>query len=291
MTPDRKPARIQLDRLRATALAVGFAYLLAGCAPQLVFVGDPVLESAYEAESTEREIEAAGSDAGLRTRVVWPEGANLASVDFRAVVAESSAATIALSPFASLFVNELATAFRDRSFIAFGPGPAADRLTRIEFDPLPAMREAGELAAAWLFASGGRSVTLFVAARERGPAALGAAFEAGFELAGGVDLRIERFDTPPSREEVRSRFQSLPGVGEAAIVVALGASSAVVYDLARTEDVRLIVRHLAVREGGEVLASVRDDLASGLKAALADGRPSLVVPSTLEVAPVMEAFR
>lgn len=270
----------------APLLITATVALLAACAPDVVFVGDPVLEATVEPGSFEASIEEAVAQTGARSRVIWPQADSLEALDPQAVVAATDAPTVGLSPYLSLFAPSIADRFPDRTFVAFSSGPAKPNLTRVEFDATAAMREAGELLAAWVFDAGSRSATLLYDASRPAVAEHARALTEGYRRVAGVDLETERYASAPTREELRARLEALPVAGEVAVVALLGERTATLFDLARDEELLLAGRNMALpaREG-RVLFSVRDDLALGLAEALGSPGGTLVVEAVLEASP------
>ncbi len=275
-------------RSATVLIAAALTLVLGACAPDVVFIGDPVLRATVDAERFEASMEEAITGVGRRSRVLWPEADSLEALDPEAAVAATEVQAIGLSPYLSLFAASIAERFPERTFVAFSRGPDAPNLSRVRFDASAALREAGELLAGWVFEASSRSAALLVDESRPGLADEARALAEGYRAVAAVDLTTHAFDGSPTREELRARLDVLPAAGEVALVVLLGERTGTLLEIARDEELLLGGRNLGGRADGErVLFTVRDDLALGLAEALESPGPSLVVPAVLEASAAM----
>lgn len=267
-------------------LIIAVGVVLVGCAPDVIFVGDPMLEATVDPDRFEASIGEAGERAGLRTAVVWPQVDSLEALDPEAVIAAADASTIGLSPYLSLFADSIADRFPERTFVSFYEGQPGANLTRVEFDANAAMREAGEFLAEWVFEATARSASILLDDDRPELAEEARALAEGYRSVAGVDLEIERFADAPTREELRARLDALPATGDVALVVLLAESAPTLFEIARDEQVLLGGRNLPRGpDEAQVLFTVRDDLARGLAAALGSDGGTVTAQATLEAAP------
>lgn len=258
--------------------------LSTACGSDVVFVGDLVLESTLpDTQSFEAAIRDAGRAASLRSHVYWPQ-ANLDAIALEPLLQELEAGTVALSPYLSLLIGEVASSLPERRFIAYYGTQSLPNLTWVRFDPLPAMTEAGAVLARWVFDAPGRTAVLLVDQSDRSILEEGRALASGYEQEAGVALREEAFSAPPSRDDVRSRVQAIAAAGERAVVVLLGTATGWALEQLRDEQTVFGLRHAAIAEDTQrMLFTVRDDLALGLELALGERGAHVVAPSVLDV--------
>ena len=275
-------------RRASVLIAVSLAVVLGACAPDVVFIGDPMLRATVDPARFEASMETATARVGRRSRVLWPEAGSLEALDPEAAVAATEVEAIGLSPYLSLFAPSIAERFPERTFVAFIRGPAAPNLSRVRFDASAALREAGELLAGWVFDASSRSAALLVDESRPELADEARAVADGYVAVAAVELTTHAFNGPPTREELRARLDALPAAGEVALVVLLGERTGTLLEIARDEELLLGGRNLGGRADGErVLFTVRDDLALGLAEALESPGRSLVVPAVLEASAAM----
>jgi len=282
--PARLSSLFARGLLWCTVLAV--ALMTIACGSDVVFIGDPVLESTLpDTQSFENAMRDAGRAASLRSRVYWPQ-ANLDAIALEPLLQELDAGTVALSPYLSLLLGEVASASPERRFIGYYGAQPLPNLTWVAFDPLPAMTEAGAVLARWVFDAPGRTAVLLVDESDRSILEEGRALASGYEQEAGVELRKEAFSTAPSRDDVRSRVQVVAESGERAVVVLLGTATGWALEQLRDERTVLGLRHVAITDDSDrVLFSVRDDLALGLEVALGEQSGRVVAPSVLDLSP------
>lgn len=256
---------------------------LTGCGPQLLFVGDPVLETTlFDRDGFERRVNRAASTAGYRALVFWPPQPSLETMNVFSAIEAHGAEVVVLSPYLSLMADEIAARLPHLSFVGYYGREVIPNLTWIRFDPAPALRDAGRLVAEWVFAGAGRRAVMFV--DETNPVAReeAAAFAAGYDAQAEVGLERIAFSATPAREDVRTRVRSVARDGDRALVLMLGSATGWALEAARDEDVKVVIRHAAMPDPpGQVLLVVQDDLAAGLSAALATDAPAVVVPSVV----------
>ncbi|MFW5776689.1 MAG: hypothetical protein ACOCZB_05315 [Spirochaetota bacterium] len=272
-------------RRPATVAIIAAGVVLTGCAPDVAFIGDPVLEAVVDPDRFEASIDAAVTETGARSRVIWPAVSSLEALDPQAVVASADASTIGLSPYLSLFAASIAERFPKRTFVAFSAGPTAGNLTRVEFDASVAMREAGEFLAEWVFEASPRSASVLLDAGRPVLAEEARSLARGYRSVAGVDLEVVRFAEAPTREDLRARLDALPVTGQVALVALLGEATPELFELTRDEPILLAGRNLSDRgEEDRILFVVRDDLARGLAAAIGSADETVVVQATFEAA-------
>ncbi len=254
-----------------------------GCGPQLLFVGDPVLEATlFDREGFERSVDRAARTAGYRARIVWPRQRSLEAVDAFSVIESHSAEVVVLSPYLSLMADEIASRLPHLSFVGYYGSEGILNVTWVHFDPEPGLRDAGMLVAEWVFAGAGRRAVVLVDESDETAWEEAAWFEAGYESRAEVGLERITFSATPTREEVRNRVRSVARDEERALVLMLGAASGWALEAARDEDVKVVIRHGMMPDPpGQVLLSVVDDLAVGLAAALETDASRVEVPSVV----------
>ena len=258
--------------------------LIAGCGPSLLFVGDPVLEATlFDHAEFERRIEQVAGQAGYRGSVYWPARGTLGTAAVHQVVGARGSQVVVLSPYLSLFAGEIAERFPDRRFVGYYGREPIDNVTWVHFEAEPALQEAGRVVAEWVFAATDRTAVLVVDRSDPVIRDEGEALVAGYESVAGVGLEQVAFDSAPAREEVRSRVRAAARDGERAIVVLLGAATGWALEAVRDDDVVVAYRHGALPDtSGQVLFTIRDDLAAGLSDALAAPDRRVVTPSRVE---------
>lgn len=257
--------------------------VLTGCGPRLLFVGDPVLEATLvDREGFERSIDRAARTAGYRAHIFWPQQPSLEAADALSAVATHSAEVVVLSPYLSLMANEVASRLPHLSFVGYYGRDEIPNVTWIHFDPEPALRDAGVVVAEWVFAGAGRRAVMLVDESNEAAREEAAWFAAGHESRSEVGLESISFPETPTREDVRNRVRAVVRDEERALVLMLGAASGWALEAARDEEVRVVLRHAMMPDPpGQVLLTVRDDLAAGLTAALETDDSRVVVPSVV----------
>ncbi len=286
MSPASTRRRGFLARSLRFFLFVSVALITAGCGLDVVFVGDPALASTLpDTREFEHAIEDAARSASFRSRVYWPE-ASLNAIALEPIVQEFDAGTIVLSPYLSLLIQEVAPALPDRRFVGYYGLEPLPNLTWVEFDPMPAMTEAGAVLARWVLDAPGRTAVLLIDESDRDRREEGRALLSGYEQEAGIELRREAFGVPPSRDDVRSRVQAIAGGEQRAVVVLLGTATGWALEQLRDEQTVLGLRNVAIpADSDRILFSVRDDLADGLEVALREGGERVVVRSVLDLSP------
>ncbi|MFW6313145.1 MAG: hypothetical protein ACOC2N_04600, partial [Spirochaetota bacterium] len=157
MNPARTSGRSLVRRTLFGLTLLLTALATSGCRTDVVFIGDPALEATLaDPQEFEREIRDAGRSASLRSEVYWPE-ANLNAIALEPILRELDAGTVALSPYLSLLIPDVAPASPERRFIGYYGLESLPNLTWVHFDPLPAMNEAGIVLARWVFDAPGRT--------------------------------------------------------------------------------------------------------------------------------------
>jgi len=270
----------------AATLAAVIALTAAGCSPEVLFVGDPVFQATLpRPDAFEEAVREAAASASMRAEIHWP-AERIDSLALAPLLRNHDAPVVALTPYLSLLAAEVVVDFPRRRFIGFyGDEPLAN-VTWVDYDAVPAMTEAGAALARWVFAGTGRSAVVLVDESDRAVAEEGRALAAGYLAEAGVDPELEVFRSAPTRETVRSRVQALPPGGERAVVALLGPATAWALEFLRDETTLVAFRHgYLPRDARRVLFTVRDDVATGIARALAEGGERVVAPSVLDLSP------
>ncbi|TVQ27820.1 MAG: hypothetical protein EA382_02900 [Spirochaetaceae bacterium] len=272
--------------------------MLAGCAAEVAFIADPGFAAGMPSrDAFDSSFVAYWRTIARRAEVVWPETATLDGGAIDAMVASTSADTVVLSPYASLFVADLASAYPARRFVAFTvEAPALDNVRVIRFDATQAASEAGAWSAEWLFAGTGRSVVLFGVENPEHLRAESASFVDAYVNSGGVGLDEHWFVDAPTRDQVRSRVREITGVrrardaGETLLVLMLGNATSRALEAVRDSDFLLGVRGSWLNpDDPRLVFVIRDDPISALTVLTtiaSDQAGALVAASVFEASAV-----
>ena len=271
MTPLRRSAA-QWTRVRGAGLVILILLVMLGCAPSVIFYGDQALRAIVaDPGEFQKSLERVTENEGHRLALEWDSFAELGTGWLEDQLVQRSVPVVVLSPYFSLFASELAETYPDVSFIGFAGGISERaNLTRVVFDRVPAMEEAGSLVKAWEEAGTDRRVAaLFLTNSEVRRAELEALTDSyGSEGAEGIN--VSRFNGPPDRETVRRVVRDLRAEGVNAFLVFIGSSNRFALELLQSEAVVIATDFAsgAVSLDDALLFSIENRLDTGLAAAL-----------------------
>lgn len=265
----QRPTPCRSNRGAAT-LSILLLSVMLGCEPSIIFYGDQALRAiiADPAEFQKAMVQMADEE-GHRLALEWDPSAELSTAWLEDQLAEVGASVVVLSPYFSLFASELADTHGDVSFIGFSAG-ASERanLTRVVFNRVPAMEEAGSLVHRWEEAGSGRKAgVLFLTDSETRRAELEALVDS-YDGAGSISVR--RFNIAPDREMVRRTIRDFRAEGVNAFLLFAGTSSRFALELLQSEPVVFATdsASAATSLGDALLLSIENRLDSGVAAAL-----------------------
>ena len=257
---------------RGASLAILVLLVLFGCTPSVVFYGDQALR-AIVADSAEftGALERAADEAGHVLVIEWDPSPELGTAWLENRLQDPPAPVIVLSPYFSLFASELADTYADLDFIGYlGTSSERANLTRVVFNRVPALEEAGVLVRAWEEAGTDRqAAALFLANSDMRRAELEALI-GSYGEAGAVGINVHRFASPPDRETVRRAIRDLRADGVNAFLVFIGPSNRFALELLQSEAVVFATdfASTAVTLSDGVLFSIENRMEIGLAAAL-----------------------
>ena len=278
-------------RARAVTLSIVVIWVTLGCTPGVAFYGDQaLLATLADRAEFEDDLQQAADNVGQRLAVEWDPSEELATAWLEAQLAQPRAPVVVLSPYFSLFASDFADTHASLRFIAFaGGGSARPNLTRVVFDRLPALENAGVLVRSWEDAAVDRkAAVLYLTNSEvRQTELLTLVSSHGGE--GSEVLVVRRFDTPPDRETVRREIRDLRAEGVNAFLVFVGSSNRFALELLQSEPVVFATDFAAsaVSLGDALLFSIEERLGTGLEAALSAldsgaGAALVTAPSVVE---------
>ncbi|MEE8440226.1 MAG: hypothetical protein V3S41_00775 [Spirochaetia bacterium] len=259
-------------RVWITGLVIMVLSIMLGCTPSVIFYGDPILR-AIVADPGEfrRFLEQAAEDEGRSLALEWDPSVELGTAWLEDRIVHASPAVAVLSPYFSLFASDLAETYADVYFIGFAGGaPEQANLTRVVFDRVPAMEDAGSLVKTWEEAGTDRkAAALFLTNSEMGRAELEALVDS-YEGEGVETIRISRFDISPDRETVRRAIRDLRADGVNAFLVFIGPSNRFALELLQSEPVVFATdfASAATSLGDALLFSIENRLDIALASAL-----------------------
>jgi hypothetical protein len=185
-------------------------------------------------------------------------------------LADTSAPTVALSPYFSLFAADFSREHPERRFVAFyGSGEPAENLVRVVYDREPAYRLAGELLAEWESVPGRQVAAVAVSETESDRVRLRALREE-YLRATVADLEVEEYGADPEREEVSRVMRELLADGVNGFVVLLRSANRIALDILQNEPVVFATEHAsyATSLSDALLFTIEDPVDEGLAAAL-----------------------
>ncbi len=271
MTPLQR-FTVRCVRARGAGLVLLILLVLLGCAPSVVFYGDQALRAIVaDPGEFQKSLERVAEDEGHSLALEWGSSAELGTGWLEGQLVETSVPVVVLSPYFTLFASELADRYPDVNFIGFAGG-ASERanLTRVVFDRVPAMEEAGSLVKAWEKAGTDRkAATLFLTNSEMRRAELKALTDS-YGSEGVEGINVSRFNAPPDRETVRRAIRDLRAEGVNAFLVFVGSSNRFALELLQSEAVVFATDFAtgAVSLDDALLFSIENRLETGLAAAL-----------------------
>jgi len=258
---------------RGASLAILVLLVLLGCTPpSVVFYGDQALW-AIVADSAEftGALEQAADDAGHTLVIEWDPAPELGTAWLENRLQDPPAPVIVLSPYFSLFASELADTYADLNFIGYlGASSERANLTRVVFNRVPALQEAGVLVRAWEEDGTDRqAAALFLTNSEMRRAEL-AALVGSYGEAGAEAINVQQFASPPDRETVRRAIRDLRADGVNAFLVFIGPSNRFALELLQSEAVVFATdfASTAATLSDGVLFSIENRMEIGLAAAL-----------------------
>ncbi|MBU8913275.1 MAG: hypothetical protein KOO61_04575, partial [Spirochaetales bacterium] len=275
-----------------TAVLVIFAQLVTfGCTPGVIFYGDQALRAVVpDSEEFARALQRAADDSGHKLALEWDPSTELTAAWLEDRLAQTDAPLVVLSPYFSLFASDLADTHTELNFIGFGGGASGRaNLTRVVFDRVPAMRDAGSLVRTWEDAGADRkAAALFLTDSETRRAELDTLADS-YRGEGSEGIRVNRFSAPPDRETVRRVIRDLRAEGVNAFLVFIGPSNRSALEVLQSEAVVFATDFAsgATSLGDAVLFSVENHMDTGLTAALnatsAGGGGTVTALSVIEI--------
>ena len=246
--------------LHLTVLAI---ILLSGCGYDATFLGDSALLVAADPAALSAELRSAARSSGVRLQTIWQPAETLSGGWLDSAAAASDTPFIVLSPFLSVFAEEVASQIPDRTLIAFyGPESTQSNLIRVHFDAIGTMEEVGAYLGRWVSSSPGRAVSaLFLEASEQ-ERHEHRVLEQSYVNTATTALETERFAVVPDREQVRQAIGRIPAADERLIVVFLGSATATALEFLTPATDQAIVRHgigVPLADAG-IAGAVQDDL-------------------------------
>jgi len=280
------------SRVRAAVLIILVLSVMFGCTPSVIFYGDQALRAVVpDSEEFAKTLERAADDEGLRLATEWDPSAELSIGWLEDQLALATAPVAVLSPYFSLFASDLADTYTELNFIGFQGGASGRaNLTRVVFDRVPAMEDAGSLVRTWEDAGTDRkAAALFLTNSEMRRAELDALTDS-YGGEGSEGLSVNRFNAPPDRETVRRVIRDLRAEGVNAFLVFIGPSNRSALEVLHSEAVVLATDFAsgATSLGDALLFSIENHLDTGLSAALSAIRAGLeggtvTAPSVIEI--------
>jgi len=230
---------------------------------------------------------AVARDGGTQVGFIWPQEELFDQIDYASIVTEIDASVIFLTPYASLFADELARRFPERHFVAMGEEASdSQNVTTFRFDWNAAWREAGLIAGEWLRIAPGRDAVLLVDEQISPSGGRPAAFHEGVEST-GVSIEVETLEAGSTRQAITETVAKRQSDPEVLVIFMLGAGNADAVEALREESVLFALPgpHL-MDDDNQTLLSVRADLPAVLESylSLPDQR-SLLVPAAVETNP------
>lgn len=271
------------NQIRTLCIILVSLLALTACAPDIYFLGDPALAAAIaNRDKFEAELERAGREHNYAVEVLWDPSEELGTAWLEEQVQRITADALALSPYFSLFANEMSEARPEISLIAFtGQAAGAANLLRVSFDRVEAFQALGEQAARWELAGESRRVSALFLVDTDAAEDEHAALEEGYRAAAEEVLASRVFGAVPDRDTVRRIIRDQIAAGVNGFIVFLGSANRFALELLQTEPVVFATEHAARAPAlnDAVMLSLEYPLATGLSAALEavrDGEHGLV---------------
>ncbi|MFP4549253.1 MAG: hypothetical protein ACLFNT_00490 [Spirochaetales bacterium] len=266
-------------------LLAAVAVLVSGCSPDIVIVSDPLLEAIIPSrQEWEREISVVARQNRVRVGFEWPSAELLDQLDFDEIVSRTDAPKYLLSPYASLFANELATRHPERGFIVTQGGPHdAANITTVSYAWNEGWQAAGNWVANWLAEDAQRRAVVFASEEDQTQRERVAALREAVERA-GEQIEIRLLAESIRGDATVSSLADSDFSGTTLVIFMAHGSDQSTFTSLYDSATFLALPGVYIRDGSEqVLLAVRADLSEALAAHLSMPSARVVTaPVTVE---------